>query len=245
MVPADGVASSCPGNAIRATANTARPSPITRCGADERRLRNRPCTPRISMPFPQASFLVPDQFLMKSCDAPTPGCMPPSLKMAEAWLLSPSAVSGLQILRRVAVHSLKLAMGEGEDWRHVHFAANDLDIRSGLAGACGLHCLVEFAERGYARSVPICASQRFRQFGVVPRREVVVRPVRTFLQRALDEVAIVVEHEDDDVCSKSSHGADVIRSQLMRAFTSDQNCAPARVGKRDAEGGRGRPTDRS
>jgi len=30
----------------------------------------------------------------------------------------------------------------------------------------------------------------------------------------------------------------------MRAFARDQNCAPTRVGKRDAEGRRGRPTDR-
>jgi len=40
-----------------------------------------------------------------------------------------------------------LAVGEGEGRRHIHFAANDLDIRPGLAGACGLHCLVELAKR--------------------------------------------------------------------------------------------------
>lgn len=136
-------------------------------------------------------------------------------------------------------------MGEGEGRRHIHFAANDLDIRPGFAGACGLHCLVELAKRGHTRRIPIFASQRLRQFGIVPGCEVVIRPVRIFLQRALDELATIVEYEDYDVCSKPSHGADVVRSQLMRAFASDQNCAPARVGKRDTEGGRGRPTDRS
>jgi hypothetical protein len=57
-------------------------------------------------------------------------------------------------------------------------------------------------------------------------------------------MAAVVEYEDDDICAKPSHGADVVRSQLMRSFASDQNCAPARVGERGTEGGWGRPTDR-
>jgi hypothetical protein len=33
------------------------------------------------------------------------------------------------------------------------------------------------------------ASQRLRQFGVVPRRKIVVRPVRVFFQCALDQIA--------------------------------------------------------
>jgi hypothetical protein len=47
-------------------------------------------------------------------------------------------------------------------YRQVHFAADDLDIRPGLAGACGLHRLVELAKRGDTRSKPVGATKRLR-----------------------------------------------------------------------------------
>ena len=93
--------------------------------------------------------------------------------------------------------------------------------------------------------IPIRASERLRQFGVVPRREIVVGPVRVFFQRPLDEIAAIVEDEDNDVGAEPSHGADVVRRQLMGAFAGDQHDASVGIGKRDAERSRRRPTDRS
>ncbi len=61
-------------------------------------------------------------------------------------------------LGRVAVHSLKVAMREGKGRRHVNLAADDLDIRPGFTGACGLHRSVELPKRGRARRIPIYAS---------------------------------------------------------------------------------------
>ena len=134
-----------------------------------------------------------------------------------------------------------MCVGKGR-W-HIHLAADDFDVGPCFAGARGLHRLVELAKRGYTRCIPVSASERLRQFGVVPRREVVVSPVRVLFQRTLNEIAAIVEDEDDDVCSEPSHSADIVRGQLMRAFAGDQNGAPVRIGKRDAERGRRRPTD--
>jgi hypothetical protein len=47
----------------------------------------------------------------------------------------------------------------------------------------------------------------------------------------------IVQDEDNDIGAEPSHGADVVRRQLMRTLASDQNCAPVGLGKRDAEGG--------
>src|SRR3974390_3090966 len=128
-----------------------------------------------------------------------------TLQMAE-HSCSCHLLSGLQVLWRVAVHRLKLAVGEGEGRWHIHSVANDLDIRPGFAGACSLHYLVELSKRSYTRSVPIRGSQRLRQFGVPPRREIMVSPVRVFLQCALNEITVVVEYEDNSVCSEPPPG---------------------------------------
>jgi hypothetical protein len=68
--------------------------------------------------------------------------------------------------------------GEGKDRRHIHLAGNDFDVRAGIVSARRLHRIAEFAKRGHTRGIPVRASKRFRQFGVVPWCEVVVRPVR-------------------------------------------------------------------
>jgi hypothetical protein len=82
-------------------------------------------------------------------------------------------------------------MGEGEGRGHIHFAADDLDIGAGFAGACSLHRLVEFAKRLHTRRVPLGAPERLGQVGVVPGREVVVSPVRVFFQRALNQITAI------------------------------------------------------
>jgi hypothetical protein len=52
------------------------------------------------------------------------------------------------VLWRVAVHGLQLAMGEGQGRRHIiHLAAHDFDVGPGFAGASRLHRFIEFAER--------------------------------------------------------------------------------------------------
>jgi len=78
------------------------------------------------------------------------------------------------ILWRLAVHGLQPAVRVGEGRRHVHFAADDFDIGSGFAGAGRLHRFIELAKRGHPRCIPIRASERLRQFSVVPRCEIVV-----------------------------------------------------------------------
>ena len=108
-----------------------------------------------------------------------------------------------KMLWRVAVHGLQPAVRVGKDRRHIHFAADDLDICPGFVGTRGLHRLVEFTEGGHPRRVPIRASERLRQFGVVPGRKIVVSPVRVFFQRPLNEIAAIVEDEDNDVGAES------------------------------------------
>src|SRR5258707_5361088 len=68
------------------------------------------------------------------------------------------------------------------------------------------------AKRSHSRGIPMVASERLWQIGIVPRREVIVGPIRVLFQRAFDQVAAIVEYEYDDVCSEPSHGTDVVRS---------------------------------
>ena len=50
-----------------------------------------------------------------------------------------------RMLWRVAVHGLQPAVRVGKSRRHVHFAADDLDIGPGFAGARSLHRFIELA----------------------------------------------------------------------------------------------------
>src|ERR1039458_4108151 len=119
---------------------------------------------------------------------------PKASQMARAHLLR-HLLYRSRILWRVAVHSLQPAVRVGKNRRHIHFATDDLDICSGFAGTRGLHGLVELAKCGHPRRVPIRASERPWQFGVVPRPKIVVGPVRIFFQRPLDQITAVVEDE--------------------------------------------------
>lgn len=56
----------------------------------------------------------------------------------------------------------------GKSWRHVHLAADNLDIRPGFASVRGVCCLIELAKSGHSRRIPIRAAERLRQVGVIP-----------------------------------------------------------------------------
>jgi hypothetical protein len=51
----------------------------------------------------------------------------------------------------------------GESRWRLHFAADDLDIRPGFAGARGLHRFIKLAKRGQARGEPVGTTERLRQ----------------------------------------------------------------------------------
>jgi hypothetical protein len=144
--------------------------------------------------------------------------------MREALLLSPSALTVCAIM---ACPRTWPSAGHGQKRGPAAYPScpDNLDIGPRFVGSSRLHRFIEFTERGHTGSEPIGATERLRQFGVVPRREIVVRPVRIFLQRPFDKIAAIVEYEDDNISSEPPHGADVIRSQLMRAFAVYQAAA--------------------
>src|SRR5580693_8705682 len=121
-------------------------------------------------------------------------------------------------LGRVAVHGCQPVMSEGEDGRHVHSFADNLDIGAGFAFTGGFHRRVEFAERCDPRGEPFGASKRARQFRISPVREVVVGPIWIFLERPLDQIAVVVENKDDDIGAEPPHAADLVRRKLVGAL---------------------------
>ena len=74
---------------------------------------------------------------------------------------------------------------------------DDFDIGAVLGEAGGGHGLVEFGAGGYFRGVPAVAAEGLWQFGVTPVRDVVVFDGGFLTEKPLDEVAGVVEDEDD------------------------------------------------
>ena len=136
-------------------------------------------------------------------------------------------------------------MSERENGRHVQSSADDLDIGAGFAVAGGLHRGLEFAERRDPRGEPIGASERERQFGISPRRQIVVGPIRIFFQGSLDKIAFVVENKDGDIGGEPAHAADLVRRQLVGALPGNEDRASARIGERNAKGSGRRPADRA
>jgi len=87
-------------------------------------------------------------------------------------------------------------MGKGERRRHIQFAADDLNIRTGFTRACRFHRVIELAERDHARRKPVGAAKRLRQFRIFPGCEVVVGPIRVLLQRPLDQISFIIENKE-------------------------------------------------
>src|SRR5207237_10932173 len=91
---------------------------------------------------------------------------------------------------------------------------------------------IERAQRLNARSEPIAASQRVRQFSITPFCQIVVGPIWIWLQRPLHHIAIVVETEDDGIRTVPAHVSDLVSGQLVRTFSGDENCFPFVIGER-------------
>ena len=82
--------------------------------------------------------------------------------------------SGAEAMSGVSPYIVKSAMGVGEGRRHVHLAADNLDIGPGFAGAGRFHCFIKLAKRGHARG----ASRHNRAPSAIRRRSAACRSQR-------------------------------------------------------------------
>lgn len=102
-------------------------------------------------------------------------------------------------------------------------ARYDFNVGTGPAGFGSFDSFIEFAACGYARCHPVVAAERLRKLVVVPFRKVVAVTFRILAEQAFDEVAVIVEHENDRFQPKTIELADFLRCQLVRAFTCDED----------------------
>src|SRR6266487_3144972 len=94
---------------------------------------------------------------------------------------------------------------------------------------------IELTQRFDTRGKPIGASESVRHICVTPFRQVVVGPIWIWLQRPLHHIAIVVETENDRIRAEAAHISNLVRSQLVRTFSGDENCFPFGIGERYPE----------
>jgi hypothetical protein len=98
---------------------------------------------------------------------------------------------------------------------------DDFDIGAVVGKADGGQGLVEFGAGGYFRGIPAVAAEGLGQFGVAPIRDVVVFDVGFLTEKTLDEVAGVVEDEDDWLGFITRELRDFLRGELMRALAGE------------------------
>ncbi len=124
-------------------------------------------------------------------------------------------------------------------------AADDLDIR-GRIYCLGLsHRGFELTIGSHLGSEPILAAECCGQRVIVPWRQIVVAPVRVFLQDALDRIAFVVEDEDHRLDAVSSVVTDRVGGKLVRTLTGNQHGATRPVSNRRSQGGACSPANRT
>src|ERR1700752_4944104 len=104
-------------------------------------------------------------------------------------------------------------MRKGETSWHIHSSADDLYVCARCSRASRVQCGVELANGLDARCYPVRASQRPRQICVTPFRQVVVGPIRVWLQSPFHHIAVVVENEDDGISSVAAHISDLVSGQ--------------------------------
>ena len=100
--------------------------------------------------------------------------------------------------------------------RRDEFVRDHLDLRASGARLCLAHCGVEFPAGIDARREPAIAAQRLRQQVVMPLRKIVVVDVRVLAEQALDQIAIVVQKEDDRFQAATVKLAHLLRGEERR-----------------------------
>src|SRR5580658_3027753 len=117
---------------------------------------------------------------------------------------------------------------------------HDLDVRTSTALRRDFESLIEFSACGDTRGEPVVASKRLGQVGVVPLRKIVVLDVGILAEQPFNQVARIVENEDDGLQPAPAELTDLLSCQLMGAFTCNQHNAT--VGRRHccSKGRRGR-----
>src|SRR5580700_12077493 len=120
---------------------------------------------------------------------------------------------------------------------------HNLDVCTSAALRRGLKGLVELSASAYTRGKPVVASKRLRQVGIVPLSKIVVLDVEILAEQPFNQVAGIVENEDDGLQPAPAELTDLLSCQLMGAFTSNQHNAT--VGRRDccSKGRRSRISD--
>ena len=77
------------------------------------------------------------------------------------------------------------------------------------------HRGVEFPAGGRARREPDVAAKRLRQQVVMPLREIVVVDVRVLAEQTLDQIAVIVEKEDNRLQAAAMKLAHFLRGELV------------------------------
>ena len=80
-----------------------------------------------------------------------------------------------------------------------------------------LNCLL-FEGANRCLSEPAVATQRLRQQVVMPLRDIVVAGLRVLAEQALDQIATVVQKEDDRLQAETVKLADLLCGELVGAL---------------------------
>ena len=98
---------------------------------------------------------------------------------------------------------------------------DDFDIGAVVGEAGGVQGVIKLGAGGYFRGVPAVAAEGLWQFRVAPVRDVVVFNGGFLAEKPFDEIARVVEDEDDWFGIIASELRDFLRGELMCTFTGE------------------------
>jgi hypothetical protein len=84
----------------------------------------------------------------------------------------------------------------GQGWSSI-LVGHDLDVRASAALRRDFESLIEFSACGDTRREPVVTAKRLGQVGVVPLSKIVVLDVRILAEQPFDQIARIVEHEND------------------------------------------------
>src|SRR5580698_6586943 len=83
--------------------------------------------------------------------------------------------------------------------------------------------LIEFAASRHPSREPAVAAERFGKLVVAPLSDIVVIDIRVFAEQSLNQIAVVIEDEDNRLEAKTVELADFLCRHLKRSLAGDQD----------------------
>src|SRR5580692_3129490 len=106
-----------------------------------------------------------------------------------------------------SLHTFVILQGHG---RRGILVGHNLDVCTSGALRRGFKGPIEFSACAYTRGKPVVASERLRQVGVVPLSKIVVLDVGVLAEQPFNQVARIVENEDDGLQSAPAELTDLL-----------------------------------